>query len=165
MDKNANLIINRNLYWKLREVIENDSSNWTYGTDYNIVSAYPDLDTVPVYPVFVIMTAYADGLPYELGAKDRLLLQTDIVILANDVSQNDYYNVLLWGTFNNVSLTLYDLSETNPSTVGDYSGIPTLGKYRCSKANYSNSGIVLHMPDNKMNYESTVGFEIEVPQI
>jgi hypothetical protein len=165
MNKNANLILNRNLYWHLRDIIETDNSNLVYGTDYNVVSAYPDLETIPVYPTFVIMTVYADGLAYEIGAKDRVILNTDIIVLANDIAQNDYYNMVIWNAFHNKDIALYDMSSTNPSSVGDYTGLSTLGKYRCYDVNYANSEAAIYMPDKSMNYESTINMRIELPQI
>lgn len=164
MNAKANQIINRNIYWKIRELMADQFSNWTFGTDYDIMSAYPSsADEVPAYPCFTIMTQTINNLPYEIGSRDRVLFPTEIVIFSRDIAQRDYLNFYIYDGLQNRDFVLYDMSSSEPSVAGDYSGLSTLGKYRCYSGRCFNFPVAIKTADNKLRYESDVNITIECP--
>ena len=164
MRSEANMILNRNLYWKLRELIE-DKYSWIYKTNYNIMMAYPSsAGAVAIYPSFVVNTEVVDGVPYEIGSRDRYNFYTEIVIFSNGIAQRDGVTFYLYDNLYNRDYTLYDMSTTNPTAVGDYSNLSSLGQFRCGKAYYTNSIVPVEISDKKMRYESDINVDIECPQ-
>jgi len=164
MNINANTIINRNLYWKIREIINDQFSNWTVGTHYGILGSYPEnAEDVMVYPTFVIDTSGFDGMPYELGAKDRVRIRTEFVVMSDNLAQRDMLNMFLWDQFHGKRFTLYDMSTTEPSVAGDYSGLSTLGKFYSHNVNVINIPVPIKIDDKRLRYESTLFLDIECP--
>jgi hypothetical protein len=163
INPNANLIINRNLYWKIRELIENRYS-WVYKQNYNVLSAYPStVGGVIIYPSFVLGTEVVDTIPYEIGSRDRYNFYTEIVVFSNGIAQRDEVTFYLFDNFHNRDYTLYNITTANPVAVGNYNNFSTLGIYRCMNAYYSNVPVPVELPDRKMRYESDITMDVHCP--
>jgi len=163
MNPNANLVISRNIFWKLREIIEDHFTSWIYNTDYSIKMSYPENgEDITVYPSFVIDDEGFIPKPYQIGARDKATFFYDIVIVSDNKPQRTYLNMLVWDNFHNRDYVLYDMSASEPSIVGDYSALSTKGIFRCLTGRCRNMEIRNDI-DRKMRYESWILFDVECP--
>lgn len=122
-------IADLNLNYKIQEIMEDNG--FTSGT-YRVYDGYPneqDLKTSNIWPTIVVEIQNMFGRNVELGSRQWPTFQVIIDVLARTDSQRDDITYLLWNSLNEISFTLYDFNSGFPSTVGDYSGITTLGDW------------------------------------
>ena len=118
-----------NLNYKVQEILEN--YGFTSGK-YKVYDGYLnelDLNTNHIWPTVTIEMGDLVGRNVELGSKPWKTLFFAIDVYARTDSQRDDVMNVLWDELNDTIFTLYDFNDGFPSSVGDYSGLTTIGSY------------------------------------
>lgn len=113
------------LNYHLQELMENNG--WTSG-NYEVVDAYPDnLDEIPKFPLISVQSIAADPRPVQIGYRAAKLVTWALDIFAKTDGQRDDIINIIWDDLSESQITIYDFNDGFPSTLGDYTGISTLG--------------------------------------
>ena len=157
--KKRRLVVIRNTYWKVREILEDNE----YGsTEYSIDMAYPENEgDIRKTPMIAIELGYSSGKPLQLGSTDRLHSILFVYIISNSRSQVEEISSLLWDKMNAKHYIMYDMSANSPTAVGNYSNLISAGKLMLTRGEIVPSGPIT-IKDEKLMYESTVRFEVEI---
>lgn len=118
-----------NLNYKLREILED---NGFTSSQYQVIDSYPnniDWDASQVWPTVSVTIEGFFGRDVELGSGQWTTLHFAIDVFAKNDSQRDDLTYTIWKQLNEKSFTFYDFNSGFPTTVGDYSGITTIGDY------------------------------------
>jgi hypothetical protein len=114
------------LIFHLQEVMEN--AGWANGA-YEVIDAYPtNLDRITIFPAISVQSNVGDSLPVQVGTKSTLSVTWLIDIFAQGDGQRDDIVYFIWDDLQENQIVLYDFNTGFPPSVGDYTGISTLGK-------------------------------------
>jgi len=123
------------LIYHLREMME--ANGWTTG-NYEVKDAYPDnLAEITKFPVLTVQTLSVDAKPIQIGSKSTMNVTWAIDIFAKTDGQRDDVAQLLWDELLDAQLNIYDFNNGFPATLGDYTGISTLGTINFESINMS----------------------------
>lgn len=157
--KSRRLVALRNIYWKVREIVEDNGYS---SSEYSITISYPNNeDDIRETPMIAVELGYSSGIPLQLGSTDRLHVIVFIYIIGDSRSQVEEIASVLWDTMNAKHYTLYDMESSAPSAVGNYSGLSSAGKFMLTKGEIDPSSVIT-TKDEKLIYENIVRFNMEI---
>lgn len=113
------------LNYHLQELMQNNG--WAVG-NYEVKDAYPDnLEEITKFPVLTVQTITVDPRPIQLGYKSAMNVTWAIDIFGKTDGQRDDIAHLVWEDLNEANINIYDFNMGFPASIGDYTGIGTLG--------------------------------------
>ena len=128
-----------NMYWYIRALLEN---NGFRAADYTVLYAYPSTVQIEQYPTVAIDRSTVRKDFFQLSGPDITKVSLVIDVLGNSRDQKEDISSVLQDYFHERALALYDFSSLFPTTVGDYTGIPSLGQFYVDSV----SVVTLHPP-------------------
>ena len=126
------------LVYKLQEIMQDNGFN---SNQYRIIDGYPsdsDLLTSELWPTLTVETDLLYGRNIELGSGDWPAVQFSIDVFAKTDGQRDDISYWIWESLNENDYILYNFNEGFPSSIGDYSGISSLGSWSVSSLTITN---------------------------
>lgn len=122
------------LVYHLRELIED--SGWSANA-YEVLDAYPvNLDTITKFPSIAVQMSVGNSFPFQIGSPSALSITWLIDIFAKGDGQRDDVTYLIWENLRDNQITLYDFNSGFPASVGNYTGISTLGNINFTNVSY-----------------------------
>lgn len=129
--RNADL----SLVYHIREVMEDNG--WLNG-DYEVIDAYPDnLDKITKFPVVSVQMNVGVSLPFQIGSTNALSITWLIDVFAKSDGQRDDITYFIWNDLQDGQIVLYNFNTGFPASVGNYTGIGTLGNISFDNVSFS----------------------------
>lgn len=165
----AVIMAQRNLYWRMKEFMNSD--NWVDG-DYTVITRFPDNKEMVGHlskneiPVLAVQIKSGTDKAHELSAEPNLVVNCIVDIFAENQSQLDG----LIGTVKKYfkqgkRLQMFNIGTNKPSTVGDYSGLDSLGYCEVGPTFFDKDDLPTYVEDERFIYHGYCNFSLQLPYI
>ena len=155
------VVSHKNMVWKIKEFLKNSGY-----TKYSVITRYPTEDekNTSVLPLVACQIGGAINYDKELSTEPGEAVDYIIDIFASTQSQLDS---VVYAIMKNIKrenfLLFYDMSILEPTIIGDYSGLSSLGLSEVMSTSFRKDQIVGYTSDKREIYNAFIITNLKLP--
>lgn len=159
------ILAQRNILWKIKELMQD--AGFTTG-NYNVITSYPtDQEkttfSVPIIAVQILAGANYD---YQISSEPNQLRVCVCDVFAIVPGQLDaILDILIKNFHKEADFEFYNMSNTEPSVIGDYTGLSSLGIMQIESPFYRKMDVPENVADKRFLYEGFFTMNVKLPYI
>lgn len=156
------VLAHRNIAWKVKELVKNAGY-----ASFDVITRYPDFKANQyVLPIIAIQILNGSNYNIEISSLPGIMPSFVADVYANSQAQLDeILDVLMTNLYDGSLITMYDMTTTEPSVIGDYSGLSTLGNIQIENSFFRKSDVPESIADNRFLYEGFFIFNAKLPLV